>query len=128
MSDHELVPVEDATSPTGIACATCNRPVADYRGVKQHRRGGAHARKGPSRSAVIASMPGRLEAVEERLEDLLAADAETGRLIAELAAEIRAWTSRQPIYVEMRPRHQRAADGGEGGNRETRRLRKVVNG
>jgi hypothetical protein len=128
MSDHELVPVEDATSPTGIACATCNRPVADYRGVKQHRRGGAHARKGPSRSAVIASMPERLEAVEQRLEDLVGAQAAIGARIDDLTSEIRAWTSRQPVYVEMRPAHHRVADGGAGGRRETRQLRKVANG
>jgi hypothetical protein len=135
VSDHEIVVVPDRTSPTGEACVTCTRPVATYAGRVQHRRGTPHVPgavestgKRPSRAAVIASMPGRLAAVEERLEDLFAAQAAVGAQIDELSADIRAWTSRQPVYVEMRPAHHRVADGGSGGRRETRQLRKVANG
>lgn len=58
-----------------------------------------------------AALPAVLEAILGRLDAL--------------EAEIHAWTARQPIYVEMRPRHQRVVDGGDGGQREAKRLRAV---
>lgn len=76
----------------------------------------------------LDAIPNRLDEIEERLASLLASQAAMSVQLADLAAEIRAWTTRQPIYVEMRPRHQRAADGGEGGNREGKRLRAIDHG
>lgn len=35
----KLRPHEDASSPTGLTCRTCRRPVATYDGERQHRRG-----------------------------------------------------------------------------------------
>lgn len=80
-----------------------------------------------SRETVVA-IPERLDAMERHLASLLAAQAAMGVQIAGLADEIRRWTSRQPIYVEMRPRHDRVVDGGGGGRREAKRLRAIAGG
>lgn len=60
----------------------------------------------------------RLEAIEKHLDTLIAAQAALSVTLLDLATEIRAWTARQPLMVEMRPRHQRVADGGPGGLHE----------
>ena len=75
---------------------------------------------------VTAMLPDRLAAIEAHLASLLASQAAMSVQLTDLAAEILAWTSRQPIYVEVRPRHDRKVDGGLGGVRETRELRRVV--
>lgn len=121
------VPEPDATG----TCAVCQRPTATYSGVLQHRRGGARPQltdqpRRLSRADVVAALPTRVDAVEERLAGVEVAIAALSALAAELRADIQAWTQRQPIYVEMRPRHERVADGGEGGQRERKRLRAVI--
>lgn len=80
----------------------------------------------PTAREVTALLPDRMAAIETHLESLLADQAATAVLLSNLASEIRAWTSRQPVYVEVRPRHDRKADGGLGGVREARQLRKVA--
>lgn len=65
----------------------------------------------------------RLDAIEKHLESLLAAQAADSVILLDLVKEIRAWTSRQPILVDMRPRHQRVTDGGQGGQVEAKQLR-----
>ena len=79
-----------------------------------------------SQREVLVMIPERLEAIERRLEGLLASDAAVSVSLIDLAREIRAWTTRQPIYVELRPRHDRKIDGGQGGTREARTLKTAL--
>lgn len=74
---------------------------------------------------LMREIPGRLDAIEKRMESLLADQAAAAVLLSNLAHEIRVWTNRQPVLLEVRPRHQREADGGVGGNRERGSVRQV---
>ncbi len=77
---------------------------------------------------LVDEMPDRLTAIEERIAELVSDNAVLVDKLAELSRAIHGWTSRQPIYVELRPRHQRTADGGPGGLVEAKRLRAVGDG
>jgi len=113
---HQAIP----TAEIGSTCRDCERATAEYSGRVQHRRG-----HGDGQGRRHRPVLDRLAELERHMQSLIAAEAALSVQIAGLATEIREWTSRQPIYVELRPRHQRLADGGEGGLRERKRLRSV---
>lgn len=79
-------------------------------------------------SQVVNLLPERLTDIETRLAGLEAAIAALAVLASDLRVDIHQWTTRQPLFVEMRPRHQREVDGGLGGVKERRALRKVAGG
>jgi hypothetical protein len=80
------------------------------------KRGPQHA---PTREEWIA----RLDAIEAAAAAHAEALDSMRQEFAALCTLITTWTNRQPIYVEMRPRHTRVADGGEGGQREAKAIR-----
>lgn len=90
----------------------------------RHLTGEAPPRKvrQPTKTELLQAIPIRLEAIEKRLDGILASEAALSVQIIDLARDIRAWTARQPLILEVRPRHQRQADGGAGGTREARAI------
>lgn len=86
----------------------------------------ARIKRQPRPTEMLRDLPARLEALETQVANAVAGVSALAELQHDLARSIHEWTDRQPIYVEMRPRHQRVVDGGEGGLREARRLRKVA--
>lgn len=73
-----------------------------------------------------ALMPARLTLIEDAVR------AQTGQ-VDTLAAEVHAlrglihdMLQRQPLILEVRPAHQRKADGGLGGHAEVRRVRRAI--
>lgn len=86
----------------------------------------------PSRIEILGALPDRMTALEARLADQLLAGEAMRLQIAELTTAIEGFMARQPLILEVRPRHERQADGGRGGREELRAtgraLRKVVGG
>ena len=75
-------------------------------------------------------LPDRIAALEVLVADSILAGEAMRLQIAELTTAVEGFMARQPIVLEVRPRHDRQADGGIGGREETRRsqrqLRKVA--
>lgn len=128
-----LEPIEATPPATGRVCANCGRAVATYDGRDQHRRGGSWQARGPrplSKAQVVAMLPDRITALEALVADQVLAGEAMRLQIAELTVAIEGFMARQPLILEVRPRHERQADGGRGGREELRltgrALRKVV--
>lgn len=114
-----------AARALGISAGALASSVAGYRTRTSTEGHVAKPHRVPRPTELMREIPVRLEAIEKRMESLLADQAASAVLLSKLAHEIRAWTNRQPVLLEVRPRHQRQADGGEGGNREGKSVRLV---
>lgn len=81
-------------------------------------------------AAVMHETPERLDRIEGLLADQILAGEAMRMQIADLTAAIEGFMARQPLILEVRPRHERQADGGRGGREELRStgraLRKAV--
>ena len=78
-------------------------------------------RRAPSAAQVLAGVPARLDAIEA---DIVATRAALERL-TEL---VEGFVQRQPIVIAGVGLNRRQADGGEGGKREQRAIRRVAAG
>lgn len=92
------------------------------RGLDQHRSG-AHAtiRRPKLAREIVDSLPGRLDAIDAVQAEILAG-------MARLERKIDGFVGRQPILLEVRPRHDRKVDGGIGGVQEVRRTTRAARG
>jgi hypothetical protein len=124
-----VVPV---LAPDGHAmtCANCGRDVATYGRKQQHKRGGSGGTRPLRPSEASAMLVERMAALERHQASALSSLAAIDVRLAQLSSAIEGFMARQPIVLEVRPRHDRQADGGPGGREETRRsqrqLRKVA--
>lgn len=79
------------------------------------------SRRPPSAAQIMAQVPPRLDAQEERLA---AIEGDLRRL----TLLVESFVGRQPVILGVGPTHRRKADGGVGGRNEHRALPRVVGG